>query len=101
RAQQIQRQIRMTVGKTGVPLLRQLPVFARASPPFDAVFAFDQACRFEPDEVLARAGHSHGEARSDLRGGLRAAGLQSEQDAILAAVVLTHGLILETRYYLK
>jgi molybdopterin biosynthesis enzyme len=94
-AQQIERQIRMTVGEPFVTSRRQPPVFPWPSPPFASVLAFYQTCRFELEEMLTRAGRGHVEARPDVGRGLRSQGLQMEQDAILTAIlVLTHELLI-------
>jgi hypothetical protein len=103
--QQIEGQIGMTVGEAAVASLRQPPEFPWPSLPLASVLALHQACRFELEEMLTRADGGHAEARADVGGGLRSAGLQVEQDAILAAVrcfVLTHdGFNLEIEYFLN
>lgn len=92
----------MAVGEAPVAARCQTPILPRPSAPFTLIVALDEARRFELEEVLTRAGRGDVEARADTGGGLWAARLQLEQDAILAAgVVLTHGHILETRCYLK
>jgi hypothetical protein len=102
RAQEVERQIGMTVGEAVVTTLRQPPIFPWSSAPFALVLALHQALRLELDEVLTRARRRHVKARADIGGRLRSARLQLKQDAILtAAVVLTHEAILETSYYLK
>ena len=81
----------MTVGEPVVTSRRQPPVFPWPSPSFASVLAFHQARRFELEEMLTRAGRGHVEARPDIGRGLRSAGLQVKQDAILTAIfVLTH-----------
>src|SRR5258708_9741198 len=52
RAQQIEGQIGMTVGKAVVTRLRQPPVFSRPPPPFALILALHQPRRFELYEML-------------------------------------------------
>lgn len=101
--QQIERQIGMTVGEAVVTSRRQPPIFPWSTSPLSLILAFHQTRRFELEQMLTCAGRSHAEARPDVGSSLRSAGLQVEQDAILAAVfVLTHhGFNLESRCYLN
>ena len=81
----------MTVGEPFVTARRQPPVFPWPSPSFASVLAVHQACCFELDEMLTRAGRGHVEARPYIGSGLRSQGLQVKQDAILTAILgLTH-----------